>query len=121
MTPRSWGAPVAAAAAALVCALVAGVQLGGRGVLSALVALVVVVAFFWSGLLPVALASGREERAGGTVLVLLVNYALRLVLVLVVLRVTARLDVVDARAVGVSLVACALSWVLAQAVLLARA
>lgn len=117
--PRQRLAPAVTVAAGAVCAVVAGVQLGGRGVLSAVLALVVVAAFFWSGLVP--LLFSRGQQAGLSLVVLLVNYVLRLVLVLAVLRVAARVDAVDTAAVGISVIVCALAWTGAQAVALARA
>lgn len=114
-------APLATLVAGAVCAAVAAVQLGGRGVLSALLATAVVAGFFWSGLLPLLLAGDREERAGAALVVLLVNYALRLVLVLLVLGAAARAGAVDDAAVGLTVVVCALVWTGTQAALLARA
>ena len=117
--PRQRLAPGATLVAGAVCAVVGGVQLGGRGVASAALAVVVVVAFFWSGLVPLLLSRGQQ--AGLSLVVLLLNYVLRLVFVLALLRVAARLGAVDARAVGISVVVCALAWTGGQAVALARA
>jgi hypothetical protein len=117
--PRQRLAPAVTLAAGAVCAVVGGVQLGGKGVVSAVLAVLVVTAFFWSGLVPLLLARG--QAAGFSLVVLLLNYALRLVLVLALLRVAARLGAVDARTVGVSVVVCALAWTGAQGVALARA
>jgi len=116
---RAVAAPLATLAAGTVCAVVAGAQLGSRGVLSAVLATAVVACFFWSGLVPLLVAQGQQGKAFGLV-VLLLNYVLRLVLVLVVLRVAAGVGAVDAGAVGLSVVVCALVWSSAQAVLLAR-
>lgn len=113
-------APVVTLVTGAGCAVLAGLQLGGRGVLSAALATALVIAFFWSGLVPLLLARDRQERAGAALVVLLVNYVLRLLLVLVVLRLAALGGVVDARAVGLTVIAGALAWTAAQAVTLIR-
>ncbi len=118
---RRWAAPATTALAGAACALVAGLSGGGRGVVSAGLALAVVVAFFTSGLLPLALARSAVGRTRAALLVALTNYGLRLVVLLVVLRVAVRLGAVDPRALGTTLVVCALTWTLTQAVVLARA
>lgn len=115
---RSARAPLATGVAGLACAVVAGAQLGGTGVVSALLAAVVVAVFFWSGLLPFLLAGPDAARGGLAMLVLLTNYALRLVLALVLLQAASRAGAVDAQALGVSLVVCALVWTAAQVSLL---
>ena len=102
------------------CAVVAGVQLGATGAVSAVLAALVVVVFFWSGLLPFLLAGPDAARGGLAMLVLLTNYALRLVLALVLLQAASRAGLVDPQALGVSLVVCALVWTAAQVSLLGR-
>jgi hypothetical protein len=113
-------APLATLLAGGCCALVAGLQLGGVGVLSAALGTALVAAFFWSGLLPLLLAHAAGDRAGAALLVLLVNYALRLVLLLVVLTVAARSGAVDDGAVGLTVVVCALVWTGVHAARLGR-
>ncbi len=119
--PGRWAAPAATLAAGVLCAVVAGLRLGAPGVVSALLATAVVAAFFRSGLLPLALAGERAERGGLALLVLLTNYALRLVLVLLVLAAAAARGWVDRGAVGLALVVCTLVWTTASAVALTRA
>ena len=117
---RTVAAPVATLLAGVLCAGVAGAQLGLRGVLSAALATAVVAVFFWSGTAPLALASLPAASVGLGLLVLLVNYALRLLLALVVLALAVRSGDVDRAATGLTLIACALVWTTAQAVRLAR-
>lgn len=103
--------------AGLVCAVVGGVRLGAAGVVSGLAAALVVLAFFVSSPLPLTLTEAlRAERAAGLVL-LLSNYGLRVVLALVVPGLLVVSGEADRRALGLSVVVCALVRVNTQAVL----
>ena len=118
--PLHAAAPVVTALTGGICAAVAAGTLGGRGVLSALLATAVVALFFWSGLLPLLVARAAPEQAGLAMIVLLTNYGLRLVMALVVLAAATRAGVVDAGAVGLTLIVCSLAWTTTQAALLTR-
>ncbi|MDP9496093.1 MAG: hypothetical protein M3P46_00160 [Actinomycetota bacterium] len=102
----------------LACGLAAASRLGRPGLVSALLAAGVVVLFFWSGRVPL-IAAGSTGRAAA-LLVLLTNYALRVLLAAVALRLAARAGVVVPRVVGGTVVACALAWTTALVVLLLR-
>ena len=113
-------APLVTLVAGVACAAVAGVALGWLGVRSALLATALVASFFWSGLVPLLLARLSERAAALSMIVLLTNYALRLVLALVVLAAATRSGWVDGGAAGLTLIACSLSWVGTQVALLGR-
>lgn len=114
-------AVLAAGAAGVLSAGVAAVGGGSRGALSAAVGAAVVVAFFGSGALPLLVVGGDVGRRGaiGTA-VLLLTYTLRLAVAVAVLRAVAASDAVDPRMVGGTVIACALAWVMAQAVTVLR-
>jgi ATP synthase protein I len=104
---------VAAAVTSLVglgSAGVAWVTAGPLAAASALIALVVVLGFFGSGSLPLVLAQRGDLPFRAGLGLLLLTYALRLLLVLVVLAVVSRLDGLHAGALGVTLILCALVW-----------
>ncbi len=107
----TWGAGV-------LCAGVAGASLGGRGVASGLVAAAVVAAFFSSGSLPLRMTGGAGAPGGLGLLVLLTNYAFRLAAALLLLAVASGAGWVDRRAVGVSVIVCALVEVNTRVLLL---
>ncbi len=111
-------APAATLSVGLACAGAAGVQVGSRGAVSALLATAVVIGFLWSGALPLLVLRGSAGGSG--LLLLLLNYALRLVLALAVLRVSVRAGWVLPPVLGLTVVACALTWTTAQVVLLSR-
>jgi hypothetical protein len=89
-------------------------------VLGALLAPVIVLAFFWIGALPLLLVGGNLSLAGVGFGLLLMTYLLRLVGLVVVLRVAARSDSVDIRWLALTVIACALVWVVTQAALAGR-
>ena len=111
---RHGAAHVLARRATLVVGLLSSVvgwlASGTDGLLSGLLATVLVVAFFWSGLIPFQVIRGLESRAGIGLGVLLLTYTLRLALVLLVLRMAGRADVIDGRWLGVTVIGCALTW-----------
>lgn len=111
--------PLATLVAGGICAAVAGASLGGAGVVSGLAAAVVVVAFFAGGSLPMLL-TGQQDSAGLGLVVLLTNYAFRLGFALLVLLVAVGAGWADRRAVGVSVVVCALVRVNTAVLLLGR-
>ncbi len=102
------------------CAVVAGATLGRTGVVSALLATAVVLSFLWSGRVPLVIARVVPDAAGLAFLVLMINYVLRLLLALVLLAAATRAGVADGGAVGLTLIACALTWTTAQVAVLTR-
>jgi hypothetical protein len=101
-----WATVVAGA----VCAIVAWFAVGADGTASAAIGTVIVVGFFWSGTIPVVLADGARLGAGAGLAVLLLTYTLRLAVVLLLLRLLSRNEVVDRRSLGLTVIACALTW-----------
>ena len=87
---------------------------GLPGLSSGLLGAVVALAFFQGGLAPLKLGGLWGEKAGPGVIFLLVNYVFRLVALLLVL-VLALAAGVHGRTLGLTIVACALAWVVAQA------
>lgn len=124
MSERRWTglrlSPVTTLAVGLACAVVAGLRAGWPGVVSALLATTVVALFFWSGVVPILLSRGQEDRAAMGLAVLLVNYTLRLALALLFLRAAARADLVDPRVLGVTIIFTTLTWTGTQVALLGR-
>lgn len=93
----------------LVAAGVAWAAVGDRGPVSALVGTLLVVVFLSAGTIPFVVAGDtRQGRGGIAFVVLAMTYALRLVLALVVAKVSA--PHVDGMAVGLTVVACAVAW-----------
>lgn len=113
-------APVTTLLVGVVCALVAGARAGEQGVVSALLGTVVVAVFFWSGLLPILLSRGQEDKAALGLAVLLVNYTLRLAVALLLLRGAAQADLVDERVLGVTIILATVTWTGTQVALLSR-
>ncbi len=114
-------APLVTLVAGLVCALVAASSGGGgRGAVSALLGTGVVVLFFWSGLVPLLLVRGQEDRAALGLGVLLVNYTLRLALALLLLRAADSAGAVDTEVLGITIIITTLVWTGAHVALLSR-
>lgn len=116
MTGR-WLAPGLTVLTGAGCALVAGLLVGGRGVLAAAVGALVVLGFFGSGIVPLLLVRGEDEGSKGLATgILLLTYTLRLAVAVAVLRVGATTDLVDRRALGLSVIGCALAWTTGQVI-----
>ncbi|MGH8775932.1 MAG: hypothetical protein ACRDWI_12420 [Jiangellaceae bacterium] len=92
---------------------------GSDGLVAGVAGTVVVIAFFWSGSIPVLVTRGAEN-AGLGMGVLLLTYSVRIALVLIALTVVGRADVVDERWLGATVIACALCWAVAHAALALR-
>jgi hypothetical protein len=107
-------------AAGAACAVAASVAAGTAGLWAALVATVLVIAFFASGSLPIALAKYVPPSAMAGVGLLIMTYTLRLALIFVALGAVAGADGIDQRWLGLSLVACTLAYTLVHAVVLFR-
>ena len=88
--------------------------------LAGLIAGVLVVLFFWTGALPLLLVGGDLSMAGIGFLMLMMTYALRLVGLAVALALASRSDAVDVRWLALTLIGCALVWVITQAALVGR-
>lgn len=102
---RRWTLAVGAA-----CAVAGGLASGVGGLAGAAVATLIVVAFLSTGLVPLLVTGGTRLRPGLGLAVLLLTYTLRLALALLALALIARIDAVDGRWLGVTIVATALAW-----------
>ena len=124
MSTSDSGAPPSAWAAVLLAgalSAVGGWLSGGEGAaLAALLAALVVLAFFWTGALPLLLVGGNLSLAGVGFVLLLMTYALRLVALVLVLTVAARSEAVDVRWLAMTVIGCTLVWVGTQAALVGR-
>jgi ATP synthase protein I len=92
------------------CSIVAWFAVGADGAVSAALATVIVVGFFWSGTIPVVLTDRARLGPAGGLAVLLLTYTLRLAVVLLVLRLLSRVEFVDRSWLGGTIIACALTW-----------
>ncbi len=104
-TARRWTLVVGAASS-----LAGWLAAGTEGLAGGLVATAIVVGFLTSGLIPIRLTQGRDFRPGLGLAVLLLTYTLRLALALAALVLISRADFADARWLGVTVIACALTW-----------
>jgi hypothetical protein len=93
-----------------VCSVVAWVVAGPASAISAALATVIVVGFFWSGTIPVVLTNRARLGAAAGLAVLLLTYTLRLAVVVLLLRLLGTADVVDRRWLGGTIIGCALTW-----------
>ncbi len=100
----------AAVTVGAVCSVVGWFAVGVDGAVSAAVGALIVVGFFWSGTIPVVLTDRARLGPAGGLAVLLLTYTLRLAVVLLVLRLLSRVDFVDRRWLGGTIIACALTW-----------
>jgi ATP synthase protein I len=101
-------AVVAAAVAGVVAVVVAAVVSGAEAVSGALVGAGLVLAFLLVGQVPVSQAARGRRWLGAFLLVVL--YLLRVVLLLVAFQLVVTSDGVHRRAVGLTVIACALAW-----------
>lgn len=93
----------------LVAAGVAWAVVGDEGPLSAAVGALLVIVFLSAGTIPFAVAGDTTQGRGGLAFMVLgLTYALRLVLALVVAKLSA--PHVDGPAVGLTVLACATAW-----------
>ena len=120
-TPAHVFARRATLAAGMLCSAVAWVVAGPEGLVSGLLATILVVAFLWSGLVPLHVTRALESRVGVGLGVLLLTYALRLALVLVVLRLAAPTEYLDGRWLGLTMIGCALTWTAVHVAVVVRA
>ena len=113
-------APVTTAVAGAVSAAVGVAAERDGSAPAAALAVVVVLAFFWTGALPLLLVGGKLSLAGVGFLVLMMTYTLRLVGLVLVMSLAARSGAVDVRWLAGTLIACVLVWVISQAALVGR-
>ena len=113
-------APVATLLAGGVSAAVGTARGVDGAALSALLASVVTVLFFWAGAVPLLLVGGNLSLAGVGFVLLVTTYALRLIALIAVLAVAARSDAVDLRWLALTVIVCSLVWVMAQVALVGR-
>lgn len=115
-----WAAPAACVVAGLASAG-AGASQGRDGApLGALVATLLVLAFFSVGALPLRLVGDDPSRAGLGFLILQMTYVLRLAGLLLALAVARASGNVDTRWLAVTLIALTLVWTGARVALLSR-
>jgi hypothetical protein len=93
-----------------VCVTVAWFAAGATAAVSAALATVIVVGFFWSATIPVFMTDKARLGPAGGLAVLLLTYTLRLAVVLLVLRLLGQTQIVDRRWLGGTVIACALTW-----------
>jgi hypothetical protein len=99
-----------------VCSLVAWFAVGSDGAVSAALATVIVVGFFWSGTIPVVLTDGARLGPAAGLAVLLLTYTLRLAVVVLLLRLLGRVEIVERRWLGMTIILCALTWTIVHIV-----
>lgn len=102
-------------AAGAACSVAGGLAGGTGGLAGAVVATLIVVAFLSTGLVPVLVTGAVRLRPGLGLAVLLLTYTLRLALALLALALISRIDAVDGRWLGTTIVATALAWSAAHA------
>jgi hypothetical protein len=100
----------------IVCAVAGAAAAGLEGLGAAVLGSVLVVTFFATGIVPLHLADAVRLRAGSGVLLQLLTYVLRWVLVVAVLAVAGQSEVVHVRTLGLTVIACGLTWSLVHAV-----
>ena len=113
-------APVATLLAGGVSAAVGASRGVDGAALSALLGSVVTVLFFWVGAVPLLLVGGNLSLAGVGFVLLAMTYTLRLIGLVALLSVASRSDAVDIRWLSLTVIVCALVWVMAQVALVGR-
>ena len=113
-------APLATLLAGGVSALIGSARGVDGAALSALLGSVLTVLFFWIGAVPLLLVGGNLSLAGVGFVLLAMTYTLRLVALVAVLSVATRSDAVDIRWLALTVIACALVWVVSQVALVGR-
>ena len=108
-------AALATLAAGLLAVLVAWLAVGAHGPLSAGLGTAIVLAFFGMGSLPLLVVG--EGRNGLAWVVLGLGYVLRILVGVVVWAVAVSSSAIDRRAVGLTVIGCALVWLNTQLLL----
>ncbi|MCU1602038.1 MAG: synthase protein [Frankiales bacterium] len=109
---RNRTAALATLAAGLVAVVLARLAVGSDGPLSAGLGTAIVLAFFGLGTLPLALVG--EGRNGLAWAVLGMGYVLRILVGVVVYAIAVSSDAIDRRAVGLTVIGCAIVWLNTQ-------
>lgn len=111
-------APAATALAGMACVAVAYVVAGAEGALGAGIGAALVLAFLWTGIVPLLLVRGpaAEAAKGLAAGLLILSYTLRLAVALAVLKLAGSSEVLSQRALGVTVIVTAAVWVSAQLV-----
>jgi hypothetical protein len=106
----------------LCCAVIGWVVADLPGAVAGVLGALLVAGFFATARVPVLLADQAGLRAGSGVVLLLLTFVLRWMLVLALLVLAVVSDLVHARTLGLTVIACGLAWSLLQlAVVLGRA
>jgi ATP synthase protein I len=108
-------AALATLGAGLLAVLVAWLAVGAHGPLSAGLGTAIVLAFFGMGSLPLLVVG--EGRNGLAWVVLGLGYVLRILVGVVVWALAVSSDAIDRRAVGLTVIGCALVWLNTQLLL----
>jgi hypothetical protein len=103
-------------AAGVIAAVIAALTVGGRGPGSALLGVVMVLAFFGAGSLPF-LVVGDGTRPGLAFIVLGMTYVLRILLGVIAYGVATSMASIHSRTVGLTVIACAMVWTSTHVVL----
>ncbi|MCA1711442.1 MAG: hypothetical protein LC789_07315 [Actinobacteria bacterium] len=103
--------------AGLLCAAIAAAVDGAPGLVSVIVGTFVVLGFFASGIVPLLVVRGEDDRAKGLATgLLLLTYTFRLAVAVAVLRVGVLAGGLDRRWLGASIIVGAVVWTGAQVV-----
>jgi ATP synthase protein I len=108
-------AALATLGAGLLAVLVAWLAVGAHGPLSAGLGTAIVLVFFGMGSLPLLVVG--EGRNGLAWIVLGLGYVLRILVGVVVWAVAVSSDAIDRKAVGLTVIGCALVWLNTQLLL----
>lgn len=100
--------------------MAAWLDAGAGGLVAGLIATLLVIGFFWTGLLPLFAVKGPDASMATGLAVLLFTYTARLAVVLVVLVLSRRWDFLDERWAGVTIIASALTWIATHVALTIR-
>lgn len=103
-------APLATLLTGAALVVPAAAAAGPRGAASVLLGASLVIAFFWTGTVPLRVVRDDQGAALGLA-VLLLTYTLRLAVALLVLALVRRTGVVEPRWTGLVVIVCALVWV----------
>lgn len=98
------------------CTGAAWTSAGTEGLAAGVIATALVVGFFWSGMIPLLIVRGRDASAVAGLGIVLITYSLRLAVVLLVLGLSRSWDFADGFWIGVTIIACALTWITVQVV-----
>lgn len=98
-------------AAGVICSVAAWLDVGAGGLVAGALATLLVIGFLWSGLLPLFAVRGKDASMAAGLGILLLMYTARLAVVLIVLVLSRQWEFVNRSWVGVTIIACALTWI----------